>query len=322
MPHSSGGGSSFGGSHSSSSHSSGGSGGSSQKISNTPFAGSHRYVYYRHGAPIYYYSTSVAPSPKGTMFACIFMTIITAFIGIMVLTNMLIRPKKVNGYYDYNIRIEDNQSILGDTTNLNDTLTKFRDKTGITTYILTVDKSSWDNSSCGYSMEKFAYNTYVDTLHDECHWLIVITYNNKDDWFFEGMQGDNTDNVLTEKKANRFNKSLVKNIKNDSSVEQALTDSFEKSLDYMMKIEIDFSAIGSGAFLMLISIGSLVFGIYFYNKSKGRETAKEIKENEKETVCAYCEGRYILSTVTSCPHCGASISKIERMQAEENSVKE
>jgi len=321
MPHSSGGGSSFGGSHGGGGYHSGGSGGgSSQRISNRPFPGSHRYVYYRRGVPVYYYSTSVAPNPVFILFFGVFFTFITTFIALIIFMTSVTTPKKVNGYYDYDIRIEDNQSILGDTTQLNNTLTKFRDTTGITPYVLTVDRSTWDISEYSYNMEKYAYNKYVKTLHDECHWLVVITYNNSNDWFFEGMQGDNTDNVLSEKKANKFNKELVKNIKESNDVSQSLNNAFDSSLSYLMDKEVDKSAIGSGCAISLFSIGCISVCIYAFIKSKGRNKAVEIKSDEKETVCAYCGGRYILSTVISCPHCGASISKAERKEAEENSA--
>ena len=73
-------------------------------------------------------------------------------------------PKK---YSDHEIKIIDEAKVLGDTTELYDTLETFHDKSGITPAVITVNNEDWNRQ---YSdLESYAYDRYLMEFDDEMH---------------------------------------------------------------------------------------------------------------------------------------------------------
>ena len=330
MPHSSGGGSHGGGSHGghSFSHSSShfGSGGSSHRVYDHYVPGTNRYVYYKAGQPHYYYSDRKYKSEKSPVpFLIIFMAIWIA-ISIPFYIMIFHVPKKLVMDYNSEVIIEDGINVLtsGEETELYEDLITFRDKTGITPAIITVDNREWK----GYynDLENYAYDRYVNMFPDEKHWLIVYSSDlatGFEEWYFEGMQGDDTDGILTEKLTDEFNEIVNQCLtaRTRYSVKEAFTEGFNYVSENGMKTSADpelllfmilHSSIGLGIPLAML--------ILFLNQKKDPD--EKLKENATlcpsatdalmEDTCEYCNGVYIHGIHTSCPHCGAAIKAKSR----------
>ena len=211
MPHSSGGGSHSGGSHSGSgfSSSSSSSGGSSAKhIKNTSFPGARRYVYYENYRPVYIYADY--DIRKGTASGKVWSIIgsaVSLLFGIMLIALCYDKPQKMDTSPSYHCEIKDTAGVIDDMDKVQDAIVDFYDVTGIPVEIMTVNNEDWQG---GYSeLEYFAYDMYVTEFDDEEHWLVVYSEPASpdpdfNDWYWEGMQGDDTDNIITVDVADDF----------------------------------------------------------------------------------------------------------------------
>lgn len=232
MPHSSGGGSHGGGSHGGSHGSHGSHGGrSGPRISRTHFAGARRYSYYRHGQQRYFYADkNFKPGFSWGRLLLIFFYLPFYFLGFSMLKPALkILPKN----YDHTIIIKDEANVINDEAALKKELERFRDKTGVTPSVVTVHNETWANYG---RLEEYAYDRYLREFDDEMHWLIVYSepidpdpkFNN---WFWEGMQGNDTDPVITEERADKLTARLHGAIVKGDDVETALKTSFSQFTD-------------------------------------------------------------------------------------------
>ncbi len=330
MPHSSGGGSHSGGGHSSSGSHSGGrsySGGGrsygykrNTRISRNYFLGSARYVYYKNNRPNYFYANCYIDNIRQpSIFSKIFTTLtILPFIilGIIMLKLSIKIPKKLYQDKPYEIIIQDNANVLGDTANLKETLQNFYKKTGIAPAIITVNNENWERYY--NSLENYAYDLYVNNFADEEHWLIVysepvtpnIIFN---DWYWEGMQGNDTDSILTGKKTYMFNQNMQKYLTSSSkySVCLAIQKNFENILPTVMEKEVDIEMLLMAIIFTTIGFIFLIpFWLennYDHIKYKDIKNAVPYDNNKAEVQCEACRGIYIEGTCTSCPYCGAPI---------------
>lgn len=261
MPHSSGGGSHRGGLHGGGFHGSGFRGGFSMNtsasrgndrkhiISSRRFAGARRYVYYRRQKPHYFYSNyNPAEKTKKTAMDLFFGIFLGLFslpllvFAIVTIYGALNRqePGKMNMNYDTRIEITDRAGILGDTEGLRTALEDFQDVTGITPAVVTVNNDTWMNYN-GF-LEGYAYDLYVGRFKDESHWLLVYSEPQNPegdfvDWYWEGMQGNDTDRILTEEKCSQFNVSLHNYLseRNNYTVNEAFTRAFGEFTPIVMK---------------------------------------------------------------------------------------
>ena len=317
MPHSSGGGSHSGGSHGSSHHSS--SGGSSQRsfnrISKNKFNGANRYVYYRNGAPEFIYSNYDLTSDnrgKGLISLAVYAIMIIFALSFIPAASHF--PKKLDiSKYNCSISITDSAGVIDDEDALMDSLIAFQDKTGITPAVITLNNEDWQNNYT--SLENYAYELYVKTYDDEMHWLIVYSEpKNPDpsfnDWFWEGMQGNDTDKILTYKETDLFNKEMQKGLTDKSiSVDEAIRRSIDTLTPLAMKKYISFRAavypLFFVVFILFMAIKTSNFhpvkGKYYNNAVLCPET---FVDQEK---CEYCGGIYVVGMGTTCPNCGAAL---------------
>ena len=221
MPHSSGGGSHGGGSHHSSSHSSShrsSSGGGSSRIrtSRTYFPGARRFVYYRNGVPNYVYSdTDLSKGPSKLRFLMLIFYVPFVLAAFLMIFTSFGVPEKLKVDYNSQIVIQDDANVLGDTTKLGDALEDFFNTTGISPAVITVYNSDWEDNYT--DLEKYAYELYVNRFYDEKHWLIVYSQPKDPDdefnnWYWEGMQGDDTDSIITSSVAYDFTNDLHKRL--------------------------------------------------------------------------------------------------------------
>lgn len=346
MPHSSGGGSHSGGSHSGSgfSSSSSSSGGSSAKhIKHTSFPGARRYVYYENYRPVYVYADyDIRKGTASGKFFSILGSAVSLLFGIMLLAMCYDKPQKmdtspsysceivdcagviddadmvqsaIDDFYDETgIPVEDKANVLGNTAELRNSLVAFYNRTGISPAVITVENSDWQ----GYysDLENYAYDLYVNHFADESHWLIVYStpdgYSSSDgfeDWYWEGMQGNDTDDVLTESVTNSFNDELQKNLtaRTRYTVSSAISTSFDDLTPTVMKSKVNwamlFTSIAILAFVCLHAC--LMIGIN--PKARKYAKAKPCSDAAQEKACEYCGYTYVVDTCTECPHCGAPI---------------
>ena len=330
MPHSSGGGSHSGGSHSSgghshSSHSSGGGSSgssSSRRSSNQPFPGAKRYLYYRNNTPYFIYANydvrKPDPMPRVSAFIVFFMILLPIMIGCaIVMIRSVNVPKKLTHSDKPKYVIEDNIGVLEDTKQLKSAMKDFYDTTGIIPAVITVRNEDWNEDYT--SLENYAYDLYINRFHkDETHWLIVYSESIKDngfnDWYWEGMQGDDTDNILTGKRADAFTESLQKRLllRDKYSVDAAIALTLDEFRPQMMRPSLDGLKFGFGLFLFLVFGGVTFYSFAVaYKPAKVPEEYKNAKLCELTQVyqepCNFCGGIYIIGMHTTCPHCGASL---------------
>lgn len=223
-------------------------------------------------------------------------------------------PHKLPQNYDYKIVVEDKANVLGNTAELRNSLVAFYNRTGISPAVITVENSDWQ----GYysDLENYAYDLYVNHFADESHWLIVYStpdgYSSSDgfeDWYWEGMQGNDTDDVLTESVTNSFNDELQKNLtaRTRYTVSSAISTSFDDLTPTVMKSKVNwtmlFTSIAILAFVCLHAC--LMIGIN--PKARKYAKAKPCSDAAQERACEYCGYTYVVDTCTECPHCGAPI---------------
>lgn len=288
MPHSSGGGhhggGHHGGSHHSSRHGRSGSSSGAGKISNTPYPGARRYRYRHRGGYRYFYTTR----QPGQIFSWGRMLIGVVYIPfIAVGIGLIAAPvKQMFVKYDKSIVIKDEADVLDDDTVLLGSLQAFCDKTGVPPAVVTVHNEDWSE---GYgNLEDYAYDRYLAEFSDEMHWLIVYSEPkepdpNDIDWFWAGMQGDDTDPVITDSVAAVFNVNMQQKLENtSSSVSQDIAESLDLAAERAHKLTI-FSRLrqmlpGLGMLLFVGFHGFIMTGLYEFKYRKA-----ELDPDDTET---------------------------------------
>ncbi|MBR2523009.1 MAG: TPM domain-containing protein [Clostridiales bacterium] len=316
MPHSSGGGSHGGGSHGGHSHSHSHGSGSSRHTSRIYFPGSTRYVYYKDKQPVFVfadYDITKKPGPSRYLLLLFYLPFILIF-GIGIGQNVIHIPTRLKVDYDASIVIEDNAGVIDDEDELEQTLEKFLDETGIAPSVITVNNEDWETHYV--DLETYAYDLYVNHFEDEKHWLLVYSQPRDpdpsfNDWYWEGMQGNDTDKILTDRKCDDFNQDLQKlltqsTVTPGSAIEQALDD----MIPGIMKVSVSWTMIP----VWILVVGFLGVHCYFvvFHRSKTSklyETAIRCNEEVvKQEQCSYCGGVYIVGHHLNCPHCQASVT--------------
>lgn len=317
MPHSSGGGSHGGGSHGGGSHGgSHGGGGSipSVKVRKSDFAGARRYVYYRHKKPVYIYTDDkkindhkLVDTPWVLIF---YIPFLIAIFGSMKMG--LYIPHRIPMNYSNEIVIEDQADVLGEYGRLSESMEAFQNATGITPVVLTVNNEDWmDNYS---SLENYAYEAYVRRFDDEKHWLIVYSqplepYYDWVEWYWEGMQGDDTDSVLTEEVAQIFNDTFQKGLYNMDTytVGASAARAFNAATAYASKVHLELQEFLICMFVLAFICVHAYFMAGVHPKALVYRKAKPVPKTVTEDTCQYCQGVYVVGTCIECPHCGAHI---------------
>ncbi|MBQ1492090.1 MAG: hypothetical protein IIZ39_09020, partial [Blautia sp.] len=244
MPHSSGGGSHGGGGHYGGSYHGSGSRSSQPPQSRAYHSyheGTRRYVYYYLGRPHYYWSKD---TPSQTSFHKWSAVLIPILVVWVIITLAFLSPdqsfkvfeniKPLKGEH-YEILIEDTLDVLSskEESRLYQAFSQFQEQTGITPAFISATNDDW--VSYYSSMENYAYDLYVNRFLDEKHWLLVYSSaptedgTSFEDWHWEGMQGDDTDRILTEDVTKNFTDLIQKNLtaRNFYSVGESFINGFE-----------------------------------------------------------------------------------------------
>jgi len=331
MPHSSGGGSHSGGSHggshggsfhSSSSRSSGsGYRSSAPRVSRSYYAGAHRYVYYSMHRPVYYYSSKKvdASNWKKTAISTSIVMVVWLLFGFFLCCDGFFPPKPLPlDYKETDLIITDDASVLtdGSTDDIYTTFQEFQKTTGITPALLTTYDETWK----GYynTLEDYAYDVYVNWFDDESHWLIVYSepeYHDPTftDWKWEGMQGNDTDRIITEDLADQLTASVQKYLTRQScSVGESIVRGFRDLMPNLMRAHPDPETVI--LFFLMFVLPALYMGYRVFEAIRSRKQAKAVKcQTDQgqilEDKCEYCGGIYVHGLHESCPHCGAPIRK-------------
>jgi len=321
MPRSSGGGSHGGGSHSSShssrSRSGGGRSGPSRIVRNTYFPGARRYVVYnrRKHVPVYYYS-NYAIGGKSSRWRLLLLFFYFPFFAIIfaLLAESFVRPTRIEDDCSYQYpMVYDMANVIEDSDELYDCLEDFADTTGIVPYVVTINNEDWKDYSEYYSdFEDIAYDMYVNALfgYDENHWLLLYSEpRNPDpdfnDWYWEGMQGDYTVDILTDSKTGTFTKLVQKRLLAGDDFGEAVTAGFEAITPGIMDPYVDFAILFTCGFMALF-IGFHCYMMVFFDPNKKFRGAVELApEQQIEVSCDYCAGKYVSGSVDKCPYCGA-----------------
>lgn len=310
MPHSSGGGSSGGGFHSGGSSSSG----PSYRTSSRYFPGSTCYVYYgRQGRLRTVYTNGpVKQTKKSVITSFVLLGVMMAAGGAVAFFGGYHNPSKLSTDYSTTITIQDDTNVLSESeeTTLKNTFNEFFTVSGICPSILTVDNSVW--SSHYASLEGYAYDAYLARFNDESHWLIVYsdiggTFVN---WAFEGMQGNDTDKVLTTRVTDQFDKSLYESLSAKTPVGESINSAFRLIMPNLMDtyFQLEFGLI---IFLViwesLLTI-AVVSTILQTIRNKGLQNAVKIDGKAEIKKCPFCGNEYVPGTVVRCPKCGGMLN--------------
>ncbi len=139
---------------------------------------------------------------------------------------------------DGDVYIVDNIGVIDNEDSLNEVMQEFEDITGIYPCVMTVYDSDWNQDYD--ELWQYAYDLYINTFSDELHFLIVYSKPENAaeldfvNWAWEGIQGDETDPILTEHNVGIFNDALQTDLLRDNvSVGEAFENAFEKILQYL-----------------------------------------------------------------------------------------
>ena len=258
MPHSSGGGSGGGGFH-------GGSRSSpSARISVRPFSGGQRYRYHYRGETKYYYSDQ---QPR-KLFSWKRMLLLPLLLPFFIIIPWMTYDTAVQPYFgDFppHVLIRDEAHVMKEPEGLRLTLEDFYEKSGIPTAVITVYNETWQGRYA--SLEQYAYDRYLEEFDDEMHWLIVYSEPKEhpaqfEEWCWEGMQGDYTDPVLTEKVTAQFGKDLENRLEAGvGSVEFNINQAFLGVMHSVKRMTL-FTPV-KGILMALVCLALLLFYAYF-----------------------------------------------------------
>ncbi len=270
----------------------------------------------RKHIPVYYYSNYALGgkySKWRLLLLLFYLPFFMAMIGLF--TSAFVTPKKImdDGCDLKTPMIIDAADVIDDEGELYDTLEDFADLTGIVPYVVTLNNEDWKQSNYySYDLEDVAYDLYVDYYfgYDENHWLLVYSQpENPDpdfnDWYWEGMQGDNTDSILTDAKTGTFTSKVQRCLTAGDDFGEALVSGFDKITPGLMDSYIDFEILIVCGFMSLFIFFHCYLMVFFDPNKKFRGAVELAPEQQVEVACDYCGGKYVSGSVDKCPYCGA-----------------
>lgn len=326
MPHSSGGGSHSGGSFHSSSISSSSNHSNephveSFKRSHKPFRHCHTYYYYRPDGIHYVYTNKKIEEETSkplSKFAKTFLysvAIVLLICGsLLIKTSFNYVPSKLDSKEES--RVIDSANIINFEDQLTKQLKEFKDLTGIAFVFETVNNEDWQNYYG--ELVNYAYESYITKLNDEKSWLIVYSQPQEvdskfNDWYWEGMVGDETGEIITDSIAEKFGDYFQKELLKTGSVEDSLNSSITYIMTTIMAPRVNDGAIVGGCALVFIGllITVIVYGHEASIKKRGYHDSElyEFKDGQVLKTCPYCKKEFLNTGFKKCPFCEELLSK-------------
>ena len=289
------------------------------KTSKTYFPGAKTFFCYNEdNKPEFLYAnkdiTKEGSNAKGLLWLILFVPL-AILIGAGIFYLMFDIPVKLGPYPDTKLIIDDRAGVLSakEEDSIRDKFEVFRYKTNITPAIITVNNEDWQGH---YTiLENYAYDLYVNTFDDECHWLFVYSEpkdksSGQSDWYWEGMQGTDTDKILTASKTTKFNNNVQRNLlKEDCTTGEAFSEAVN---------DLSATVMDSNIHWFYIPVALVIFGVIFlcafhvinYHPIRAKKYRNMIDcsdEIVKQEACEFCGGIYIVGHHTNCPYCQAPV---------------
>ena len=337
MPHSSGGGSSSGGSHGGSSSSSGGHGGGrSSRISHRDFPGAYRYMGYNDGRREYIYSDNPSLNKHRIHIFVLLFYIPFIIAGAFLSANAIHIPSTMKTSYTPTVLVMDEEDMISDSDekSVEKGAEAVYKATGVPVCVRFESNDAWGGTYT--SLEDYAYDTYLNMYNDEDHWLIIYTDNSKAladtnarlDWYFEGMQGDNTDKYLPGQITSKFNTNLYNALSmHNGNIGQSFEESFESLAKDSKRVFINKSSAPFALFWDIFVIFHMFFMVFhnpnrkyknyvlcdndeeYENENKSDWDSEEESATDSNgmfalTRCPHCGHVYRKGSVMACPKCG------------------
>lgn len=173
-------------------HSGGGSSIAGTKVRRHNFHGARRYSYRtRRGRTRYVYSDSdITQCSDVNPLSQIAKLIIYLLLALILAMNLSMKVPKFKTTTNDTIKVVDKLDCFSteEETQLKETLTSFKETTGINTIIYTTKLTS------KMDIDEYAMNEYYNQYNHENGWIIVYaeTEDKPIAWQWEGVQGDNT----------------------------------------------------------------------------------------------------------------------------------
>ena len=193
---------------------------------------------------------------------------------------------------------------INEEIELKETFKTFYDKTGITPAVMTTDNYP-------VTLKRYAYDSYVRSFSDERHWLIVYYKGTGNYWAFEGIQGDETDTILSESVTTRFNKIVYNDLTNGDNIATALNDSFNNITPNIMKPYFTLDS----AILLFAVVWIIMFTTVVVIDIKNLINKYRLKDaifvgnpdKMKIVKCPFCDTEYYENTIKRCLKCGGEL---------------
>ncbi len=186
-------------------------------------------------------------------------------------------PEKLSTYcQNRDSHIEDYADTIGNKSKLEESLKSFEKKTGICPYVITVNNEEWS-----LDFEDFSFSLYEKTFGlNEDHFLVVYSEPESDtqsqfnDWYWEAIQGDNTDPIITEKKFDKFKTELQAYLEDSNNTcGDAMIKAFDHSGDYFMEANDSSGTVPLiivGAVFLIIPVIVLILFIKWFAANRKR----------------------------------------------------
>lgn len=320
MPHSSGGGSHGGGSfHSSSSYHSSSSSHTTYvepfKRSYKPFPNCHTYYYYRPDGIHYVYTNKNIEQETSKPLSKTVKIILSFIISIFVIGGLMFAKSGINYVpnklkTNENYGVIDNANIINKETKIEKLLKDFKDETGISLIFETVNNENWENYY--YYLEDYAYESYIKKFDDEKCWLIVYSEpvnpdSNFNNWYWEGMQGDDTDLIITNDVADKYSDYFQRQLLKGENVDTAFINSIEYLLTFIMAPRTNGGNIVGGSFFVIFGL-IIFFAAYSHErkiKKRGYHDSElyEFKDGQVLKTCPHCGKEFLNTGFKTCPFC-------------------
>ena len=288
------------------------------RVSEKNFTGADRYVYYRDNTPHYVY-TNYKPETYSPNYRRLWKFVPFLIILLIGFYQVFQPVNRLDRRYDHEIYIEDALGEVNDEAALRTAMQAFYEETGITPAVVMVHDSEWSEHYT--ELENLAFEMYVNTFGDECHWLLVYSETDEQEdgfvyWEWQGIAGNDTGEILTDEKADSFGMILQKYLTASSryTTGEAFTMAFNEFTPTALQAKYIFP--DDVPLVLTVIAGYVLIALacsgFFKRKPKKPsalpEDAVYCKKDAAEIKCEYCDGVY-LSDLVKCPHCGAPRTK-------------